>query len=116
MAQPKDQAALLTYREVLLKLGHVAGYIQWREVPLRWLAANLPNVGVRLVHELMIRHVQSGGKIDQVEETRDAYLMWRFHYDLRLPISSRRVYIETVLYHVDDVEDCTIWVVNMHDQ
>ncbi|HEY7116469.1 MAG TPA: hypothetical protein VH475_07785 [Tepidisphaeraceae bacterium] len=116
MGKGKDEAALECYRNVLLKLWHVTGYIQWKDLPLRWIAANLPNVGVRLIHELMAHHVASGGRIDQTEETRPEYVAWRFHYDLRMPISNRRVYIETVLDQTDDLEDCTIWVVNIHDQ
>jgi hypothetical protein len=66
--------------------------------------------------EEMRKHVLAGGKIDQVEEKRPEYVTWRFHYDLRMPISGRRVYIETVLIQANDIEDCTIIVVNMHDQ
>jgi hypothetical protein len=101
---------------VLLKLGHVGGYIQWKRLPLTWLAENLPNMTAKLIHQLMVEYVMSGGQIHQVEETRPEYVAWRFHYDLRLPISNRRVYIETALDDADDPEDCTIWVVNMHDQ
>ena len=52
----------------------------------------------------------------EVIERRPEYVFWRFHYDLRMPISNRRVYIETVFEHEPDPEDCTIWIVNMHDQ
>lgn len=116
MGKVKDQAALDCYKRVLTDLGHVTGYIQWKSLPFDWLYENLPNVGVRLVHQLMRDHVVSGGEIHQVEEKRPLWIAWRFHYDLRLPISNRRVYIETVLDQADDPEDCTIWVVNMHDQ
>ncbi|HOB73401.1 MAG TPA: hypothetical protein PKG54_02645 [Phycisphaerae bacterium] len=64
----------------------------------------------------MAEYVASGGEIDQIEETRPEYVACRFHYDLRLPIGERRVYIETVLDEADEPEDCTIWVVNMHDE
>jgi len=116
MAKQKDPAAFECYRQLLLELGHVTGYIQWKPLPATWLATNLPNIGMRLVHQLMAEHVRSGGDIDQVEETRLEYIGWRFHYDLRIPIVDRRVYIETVLDQAEDLEDCTIWVVNMHDQ
>jgi len=66
--------------------------------------------------EEMRKHVLAGGKIDQVEEKRPEYVTWRFHYDLRLPISGRRVYIETVLDQADEIEDCTIWVVSIHEK
>ncbi|MEP0842982.1 MAG: hypothetical protein HRF43_09750 [Phycisphaerae bacterium] len=116
MKIPKDQAALDCYREVLLNFGRVAGYIQWRQLPWSWLSTNLPGITQRLIHELMIEYVAAGGEIDQVAETRPEYVAWRFHYDLRLPISGRRVYIETVLDQADGPEDSTIWIVNMHDR
>jgi hypothetical protein len=116
MRKAKDQAALDCYREVLLKLGQVTDYIQWKELPLCWLFENLPNINVKLVHELMAEHVQSGGEIYQVEETRPEYVWWRFHYDIRMPLSGRRVYIETVLEQGEDAEASTIWIVNLKDQ
>lgn len=64
----------------------------------------------------MAEHVASDGKIDQVPETRPEYLHWGFHYDLRIAVGDRQVYIETVLDQERDLEDCTVWVVNMHDQ
>ena len=115
MGTAKDQAALDAYRAVLTNLGHVTGYIQWKRVPAEWLHANIPNINARLIHELMIAHAKGGGEIDQVVEKRPQYTSWGFHYDLRLPIAERRVYIETVFMHEPDPEDCTIWIVNLHD-
>jgi hypothetical protein len=69
----------------------------------------------RLFNEAMVRYVADGGQIHQVEEKRPEYVSCRFHYDLRLPVSGRRVYVETVLVRKEDIEDCVIWVVNVHD-
>lgn len=77
---------------------------------------NLPNVTIQLIHQLMAEHVTAGGRVDQVEETRPEYTEWRFHYDLRLPVSDRRIYLETVLDQAEDIDDCTIWIVNMKDE
>jgi hypothetical protein len=115
MGKVIDQDALDAYRHVLLTLGPITGYIQWRNLPLEWLSKNLPNVGVKLIHELMASHVAGGGEIDQVLERRPEYVSWRFHYDLRMPVSNRRVYVETVFMDEPDPDDCTIWIVNMHD-
>ncbi len=41
MGKPTDRAALECYRQVLLCFGQVSGYIQWKELPLRWVASNL---------------------------------------------------------------------------
>lgn len=110
------QAALDAYRKVLIELGSVTGYIQWKPVPLDWLHRNLSNVTVRLIHEAMISHAIAGGTIDQVVEKRPLWIQWQFHYDIRLPILDRRIYIETVFEHEPCLEDCTIWVVSLHDQ
>jgi hypothetical protein len=110
----KDPAALARYRRLLIELSHVTGYVQWRKGALERLSRHLPNVGVRLIHELMQRHAEGGGKIDQVAETRPEYTGWKFHYDLRLPISGQRIYIETVFDDCEDLDRCTIYVVNIH--
>jgi len=115
MAKVHDQAALDAYRHVLLHLGKVTGYIQWRRVPRDRLDHELAGYTLKAINELMAAHVQAGGEIHQVVETRPEYTQWRFHYDLRLPISGRRIYIETVFHHERDPEDCEIIVVNMHD-
>jgi hypothetical protein len=115
MAKPRDQEALECYTKVLLTLGHVAGYVQWRKLPLAWIKRELRGVTSQAVVEEMRKYVQCGGKIEQVEETRPEYVAWRFHYDLRLPVTGRHVYVETVLEQAASIEDCTIWVVNIHD-
>lgn len=113
-AKPKDEAALKCYREVLRRFGLVTGYIQWKGLPQTWLGVNLPNVTTKLVHELMVKRAAPNAGIDQISETRPEYSHWRFHYDLRISIFGRRVYIETVFDQKEDPEDCTIFVVNMH--
>lgn len=115
MAKPKDQEALKCYTKVLLDWGHVAGYVQWRKLPLAWIKRELAGVTSRAVVEEMQKYVKCGGTIAQVEETRPEYVAWRFHYDVRLPVTGRHVYVETVLEQVPNIEDCIIWVVNIHD-
>ncbi|MGD1278700.1 MAG: hypothetical protein ABR964_15920 [Tepidisphaeraceae bacterium] len=115
MGKVQDQAALDAYRYVLLNLGHVTGYIQWQRLPRDWLDRELAGYTQKMINELMATHAKTGGTIHQVVETRPEYIRWRFHYDLRLPISGRRIYIETVFRHERDLEDCEIIVVNMHD-
>ena len=114
-AKPKDEAALKRYREVLLEFGHVTDYIQWKKLPEDWLGTSIPNVTKKFVHQLMVERAKSIGEIDQVPETRPEYLRWPFHYDLRISVFGRRVYVETRFEQEQDVEDCTIWVVNFHD-
>lgn len=116
MQKPSDQAALSRYRNVLANFGRVTGYVQWKRVPVQWLADNLPEATVRYVNEKISEHAKAGGHIDQVEERRLEYVDWRFHYDLRLQILNRKIYVETVFDDADDLEECTIWIVSLHDQ
>jgi hypothetical protein len=55
-----------------------------------------------------------GGTIDQTPETRPEWNDRPFHYDFRLMIANRRVYIETILVD-DDPTDPYVHIVSMHD-
>ncbi len=109
----------LTDPETLAKFRHIlsewncAGYITWKEIARRWVEGNLDGFTTRAVGEEMSRHVAAGGAIDEVRERRPQWSEHRFHYDFRIPIAGRLVYIETIL--VDDPDDPTIHVVSIHD-
>jgi hypothetical protein len=62
-------------------------------------------------------YVLAGGEIDQQKETRPEWNMHDFHYDLRIPIADRLIYVETRLIYRDaqDPDDPIIHVVNIHD-
>jgi hypothetical protein len=91
------------------------GFIVWNQLARTWLEKNLPDVVQKSVSEQMFLHYQSGGKIDQVKETRSPYDQhYEYHYDFRLTISNREVYIETVLDTT--ATGPTITIVNMHDK
>lgn len=90
------------------------GYITWKETALEWLAKELNGFPYRLVNELLLRHVAAGGEIDQVPERRPEWNDRDFHYDLRLPVAGRLLYVETILVD-DDPDDPTIHVVSIHD-
>ncbi len=62
----------------------------------------------------MFRFFAAGGEIDQVRETRPQWSEHQFHYDFRMDIGSRLLYIETILFE-DDPNDPTIHVVSIHD-
>jgi hypothetical protein len=67
----------------------------------------------------MLEHVAAGGEIDEVLETRPEWSdRYEFHYDLRLRIQGKNVYIETRLnYRLPLVADESwILVVNVHGQ
>jgi hypothetical protein len=114
MGKVTDPAALALYKETL-SYWRYRGYIVWKQVAREWLDLELPTYTAELFNELMHEYVASGGEVHQVVERRPEYVAYRFHYDLRLPMSGRRVYIETVLIE-DDQPDPTIRVVSIHDE
>jgi hypothetical protein len=113
MADAPDPDALARYKETLSHW-RFRGYILWKAVAREWLDRELDGYTAEMIHELMHDYVAGGGTVHQVIERRPEYVAYRFHYDLRLPIGGRRIYIETVLIE-DDEPDPTIRVVSIHD-
>lgn len=68
----------------------------------------------RAVGEELFCFFDRGGEIDQAPETRPEWSQWRFHYDFRIEIGGRLLYIETILVE-DDPDDPTVHVVSIHD-
>jgi hypothetical protein len=112
--------APLINREILAKFRHVlsewncTGYITWKPVARQWVEKNLEGFTTRAIDEELFRHVNAGGEIDQVKELRYEWRNFGFHYDFRIPIEGRLLYIETILIE-DDPDDPTIHVVSIHD-
>jgi hypothetical protein len=109
----QDPVLLARYQSALANWG-VTGYVLWKETALTWLRQHLGGMDPRLVAQLMFRHVAAGGVIDQVPERRPEWSDYDFHYDLRLPIAGRLIYVETVLLD-DDPTDPILRVVSIHD-
>jgi hypothetical protein len=78
------------------------------------VAENLAPLTTFGVSEMMHQYVAAGGTIDQVPERRPEWNDRDFHYDLRLKIGDRSLYIETILVD-DDPDDPLIKVVSIHD-
>jgi hypothetical protein len=57
---------------------------------------------------------RTGGTIDQERETRAEWSGWPFHYDFRLAIAGRQIYVEKILQD-DDPRDPTVHIVSIHD-
>ena len=112
--------ARLTDPEILAKFQHVlsqwrfTGCITWKPIARQWLEQNLEGLTTRFVGEEMFRFFSAGGEIDQVRETRPEWSEHQFHYDFRIDIGGRLLYIETILVE-DDPDDPTIHVVSIHD-
>jgi hypothetical protein len=65
----------------------------------------------------MFEYVQNGGRISETIETREEFVSYQFHYDLRIPIEDRHVYFETVLVCDEpaDPDSYVIQVKNVKD-
>jgi hypothetical protein len=99
--------------EQALEHWQFAGDVRFGGVAQDWLRRH--GYTQREIAEAMHLHVHSGATIDQVEETREEWRdSWDYHYDLRLEVRNRRLYIETRV--VDErPDDPRIFVVNVHD-
>ena len=111
---PLTDAAILARFRHALSEWNCTGYVTWKPIAREWVESNLEGFTTRAVGEEMFRFLDAGGEIDQVKETRREWTERRFHYDFRLPIAGRLVYIETILVE-DDPGDPTIHVVSIHD-
>ncbi len=92
-------------------------FIRLTRIAERWLTAELTGLTVAELGRLMHDFVAAGGVIDQQRETRPEWTAHEYHYDLRIPIRGRLVYIETRLVYqkANDPDDPWIHVVNIHD-
>ncbi len=120
MARLTDPDRLAAYLDALTNWG-VEGCVSFDRLSKEG-AKYLRELGVkqRELKELMYEHVVGGGEIDEVRESsKDSE--FDFHYDLRIQIQGKQVYIETRMdpdYPRTPVEslESTIYVVNVHDK
>jgi hypothetical protein len=113
MATLIDAAVLGQFRAALANW-RFTGYITAKDVVLAWIKANLAGRTLKDVAKSMHDHLQGGGTIDQMPETRPEWSARPFHYDFRVMVASRLLYVETILQD-DDPTDPTIHVVSIHD-
>jgi hypothetical protein len=110
---PLQDPVLLARILGILANWKVTGYVEWKQIALQWLRANLTGVPARQVGKLMFEHVTNGGVIDQVPEHRPEWSDFDFHYDMRLPIHDRMIYVETILVERDPT-DPILRIVSIH--
>jgi hypothetical protein len=108
-----DPVMLAQFRAVLANWNYT-GYVTAKDVALHWIANNLGGLSLKDVAKEMHDFLQRSGVIDQVPETRREWSVWPFHYDFRVQLAGRDVYIETILQD-DDPNDPTIHIVSIHD-
>jgi hypothetical protein len=113
MAPLTDPTILAKFRHALSEWKY-AGYVTWKRAAQEWVERNMDGYTTRALGHEMFRFVEAGGVIDQVRETRPEWSERRFHFDFRIPLAGRLIYIETILVD-DDPEDPTIHVVSIHE-
>jgi len=89
------------------------------ETAYRWLRSELDGITTDELGRLMWEYVEGGGKIHEVRETREIWSDdYEFHYDLKIMIQNKAVYIETRLIFSPPFapDKASILVVNIHDQ
>lgn len=115
MAPLSDPVRLKAYRNGLANW-RFKGFIRWTEQALRGLRRELESTSAMDIGRLLYEYASAGGEIDEVAETRPEWSQHAFHYDFRIEVEGRAVYIETRLYFDDpeDSDDPWIHVVNLH--
>jgi hypothetical protein len=111
---PLTDPIILAVFKAVLGNWNFTGYVTAKDVVLDWIANELGGLILKDVARAMHDHVQCGGVIDQVVERRPEWSAWPFHYDFRLRLGNRNVYIETILQD-DRPLDPTIHLVSIHD-
>ena|ERR1035438_8334923 len=111
---PLTDPAIIAQFQTVVAEWNCTGYVTAKEIALDWIANELGGLDLKAVAKAMYDHLQQGGVIDQVKETRPEWSVWPFHYDFRLILAGKNIYIETVLQD-DDPNDPTIEIVSIHD-
>ncbi|MBI1900080.1 MAG: hypothetical protein HY000_02170 [Planctomycetes bacterium] len=112
----RDPQLLRCYKNALANW-RFTGFVTFSAVALSWIRKNLPGHTYWTIAQIMQEFVAAGGEIDQQRETRPEWRDHNYHYDLRIPIGGRLIYIETRL-EVDDPDDdegSIIEAVNIHE-
>jgi hypothetical protein len=111
---PLTDPVILGQFHAVLANWNYTGYVTAKDVALDWIANNLGGLTLKDVAKAIHEFVQAGETIDQQPEKRPEWSLWPFHYDFRLPLAGKDLYIETILQD-DDPKDPTIHIVSIHD-
>ena len=119
LAPLTDPDRLAAYQDALSNWSF-EGYVAFEcltESAFAWVRQELENITLRDIARLMFEHVEAGGEIDEVKETRPEWSdQYEFHYDLRVSIQDKPIYIETRMHCRIPFrpDDSWIDVVNIH--
>ena len=113
---PLTDRERLTHYVTALSFWNIGCYVHWKSRVAADLRRNY-DITTREFSRLMFEHVNRGGQIDEIPETRKP---WRdeypYHYDMRFAIpDGGQVYVETVLELGREPDDARITVVSVHE-
>lgn len=111
---PLVDPTLLAHLRDALREWRCDGFVIWKRQAAQQLRDLLDAHTQKSIAKLMCEHVEAGGGIDQVRERRPEYAgRHEYHFDFRLSIDGRLVYLETTL----DVTPTgpVITIVSVHD-
>lgn len=111
---PLTDAIILAKFHAILANWSYTDYVTAKPLALDWIANNLAGLSLKDVAKAMNDYCRTGGVVDQVRERRPEYSAWPYHYDFRLQLAGKEIYIETILQD-DDPKDPTIRIVSIHD-
>jgi hypothetical protein len=111
---PLTNASILAQFRAVLANWNYTDYVTAKPLALDWIANNLGGLSLKDIAKAMNDHCRTGGVIDQVRERRPEHSAWPYHYDFRMQLAGKDVYIETILQD-DDPNDPTICIVSIHD-
>jgi putative zinc finger/helix-turn-helix YgiT family protein len=97
MSKLTDPTVIKFYLKALSNYRY-EGYVAFTETAWNWVRREMPGWTQRRFAEMLFKHVDGGGDIDQVKEAREPWVdSFAYHYDLRLviPVRPRRLYVET---------------------
>lgn len=118
LAPLTDPERLAAYRDAAANW-RFEGFIRFAtsDQAKRWTRSNLNDMAASEIAQHIAEFVACGGEIDEVRERRGEWQdRYEFHYDLRLTIQAKLVYIETRLVFSPPFrpDDPYILVVNIH--
>src|SRR5438876_10396263 len=112
MPQLTDPSILAQFHAVLANWKYT-DYVTAKPLALDWITNNLGGLGLKDVAKVMNDFCRTGGVIDQVPERRAEYSNWPFHYDFRLLLAGKAIYVESILQD-DYPRDPTVQIVSIH--
>jgi hypothetical protein len=97
MAPLTDPTLLGHFRDALREW-RCDGFVVWKRKAAEGLRLLLGDHTQKSIAKLLYEHVEAGGVIDQIRERRSEYASrHEHHFDFRLNVDGRLVYIETTL-------------------